>query len=203
MRTRLTMLLLTCAGLFPATLLAQDVKPAKEKPEDPVHEELRAFQKTLLEAIEKGDLERQLEHVHKDVVVTWQHGEVVRGHDALRDFYKKNVSQRKVFQGYKQQPTPTELTIMHGSDMGISYGTDVGRYKLTGMDFDLKNYWTLTLVKEGAQWKIASYHVSANVLDNPVLNTAKNWLYAVGGIALVVGLLLGLFIGRRRSRAPA
>jgi ketosteroid isomerase-like protein len=197
MNRRLTLLLMAWSAS--GALLAQDEKSPKGKAEDPVHEELRAFRKSLTEAIEKGDLERQLEHVHRDVVVTWQNGEVVRGHDNLREFYKKNVAQQKVFQGYKQPPMPTELTIMHGSDTGVSYGTSVAHYKLVGMDFDLKNHWTLTLVKDGGSWKIASYHVSANVLDNPVLNTAKNWLYWVGGIALVLGLLIGIFIGRRRA----
>src|SRR5438128_3561164 len=65
-----------------------------------------------------GDVDKQLEHVHKDVVVTWQNGEVVRGLDGLREFYKKNVAQQKVFQGYKEPPTPADLTILHGSDTG-------------------------------------------------------------------------------------
>jgi ketosteroid isomerase-like protein len=193
-------LLLLCGCLEPATLSAQEKSP-KGKAEDPIHDELRAFRASLLDAIDKGDLERQLEHVHKDVVVTWQNGEVVRGHEALREFYKKTISQDKVFRGYKKPPTPAELTILHG-DTGISFGDEVGQYKVKGMDFDLENHWTVTLVKDDGKWKIASYHVSANVLDNPVLNTAKNWLYWIGGIAFAIGLLVGIVIGRQRKRAP-
>jgi len=203
MKQRWTALLLTCICCAPAPLFAQAEKTTKDKAEDPVHDELRAFRKSLTEAVEKGDVDKQLAHVHKDVVVTWQNGEVVRGLDGLREFYKKNVAQQKVFQGYKEPPTPTELTILHGSDAGISYGTSVGTYKLVGVTFDLKNHWSATLVKDDGKWKIASYHVSANVLDNPLLNTAKNWLYAVGGGAFVIGLALGLLIGRRRKPAAA
>lgn len=203
MRNRLTVLLVTCACLLStSTLSAQNGKPAKDK-EDPAHEELRALRKSLTEAIVKGDAEAQLKHAHKDIVVTWQNGEVVRGVEALREFYKKNVSQQKIFQGYKKEPEPQELTILHGGDSGISYGTSIAHYKILGMEFDLTNHWTVTVVKEGGEWKIASYHVSANILDNPVLNAAKNWLYWVGGIAVVVGLLVGFLIGRRRARAAA
>ncbi len=61
-----------------------------------------------------------------------------------------------------------------------------------GMEFDLENRWTDTLVKEDGRWLIASYHVSANVLDNPVLSIAKKAAYWSGGIALVVGIVLGM-----------
>ncbi len=39
---------------------------------------------------------------------------------------------------------------------------------------------------------IASYHVSANILDNPVLSIAKKAVYWSGGIALLVGIFLGM-----------
>ena len=41
------------------------------------------------------------------------------------------------------------------------------------MEFDLENRWTAALVKEEGEWKLAAYHVSANVLDNAVLDIAK------------------------------
>ena len=71
---------------------------------------------------------------------------------------------------------------------GISYGTSVGKYHVLGKQFELKNHWSATLVKENGRWVIASYHVSGNILDNPLLDVAKGYLYWVGGIALVVGL---------------
>jgi ketosteroid isomerase-like protein len=205
MRSHRFLLLLACVCQAPAVLSAQEKKPAV-KAEAPAHDELRSLRKSLTDAIEKKDVDRQLEHVHKNVVVTWQNGEVVRGQDGLRDFYQKNVAQQKVFQGYKELPSPAELTILHsGDDTGISYGTSVGRYQLLGAEFELKNHWTATLIKEAGKWKIASYHVSANVLDNPLLGAAKNYLYTVGIIALVIGLLVGFLGGRfsGRSRQPA
>jgi ketosteroid isomerase-like protein len=180
--------------------LARAQAPEKEK-EDPAHDELRALRDGLLEAVREEDLDKQLRYVSKDVVVTWQNGEVVRGHDGLREFYRKNMQgDRKIFRGYSEPPTPAELTILYGGDAGISYGTEVGKYHVGGRDIELKNYWTATLVKQDGKWVIASYHVSNNVLDNPPLNAAKTNLYLVGGIAAAVGLVLGLLVARLRGR---
>ena len=107
-----------------------------------------------------------------------------------------------MFQGYKEGelPNPTDLTILYGDDTGISYGTSVGKYNVLGQNIELKNHWTATLVKEDGAWKVASYHVSGNILDNPLLNMAKGYLYWAGGVALVVGLLLGFLIGRMSAK---
>jgi uncharacterized protein (TIGR02246 family) len=183
---------------LPANLLGQaDKKAADEK----LHDELRAFRKSLIEAVNKGDLDAQLDHVTPDVVVTWQNGEVVKGRDNLRKFYEANVKQSQIFKGYVKEPEPADLTVLYGGDAGISYGTSVGRYSIVGMNFDLTNHWSATLTKDDGKWRIANYHVSANVLDNPVLNAAKNALYWVGGLAIVGGLLIGFFLGRVSARS--
>src|SRR5436309_2176224 len=82
-----------------------------EKDDESIHNELRALHKGLTDAVLKGDVEKQLSYVSKDVVVTWQNGEVVRGHQGLKEFLNKNqATQNKVFQGYKVPPTATDLT---------------------------------------------------------------------------------------------
>jgi hypothetical protein len=59
--------------------------------------------------------------------------------------------------------------------------------------------WTATLVKENGHWLLASYHVSANLLDNPLINAAKSGLYLAAGVALAAGLVLGLLVGKRKK----
>jgi ketosteroid isomerase-like protein len=169
-----------------------------------VHNELRALAKGLVDAVVKGDVEKQLSYATKDVVVTWQNGEVVRGHQGVRDFMKKNQgTASKVFKGYKVTPTPADLTILYGDDTGISYGTSVALYNVLGKEIELENHWSATLVKEEGRWLIASYHVSANILDNPLLSGAKSLAYSLGGVAFVVGLALGWLVFRKRAAATA
>lgn len=205
MKTHLFVLTMLGLGFVAAPLAAlENAVAPDEKPgaaENPVHAELREFRKGLTDAVLKGDLDRQLQHVSKDVVVTWQNGEVVRGHQGLKDFWQRNQGgASKVFQGYKTPPTPKELTILYG-DTGISYGTSVAQYNLLGQQIELENNWTATLVKEDGRWVIGSYHVSNNILDNPLFNAAKRYLYLAGGISLVVGIGLGFLISRFLGRA--
>ena len=106
---------------------------------------------------------------------------------------------KESFKGYKVPPTPDELTIFHGGDTGISFGETVAEYKLLGKNYELKSRWTATLVKVDGKWLLAGYHISMNVLDNAILTAAKSGLYLAAGVALVIGILLGRSLFKRRS----
>jgi ketosteroid isomerase-like protein len=164
--------------------------------EDPAHNELRTLRSEVIEAITKGDIDSVIRHVHSNVVVTWQNNEVCRGHEGLRDFF--NRMGKQTFRGYKVPPTPDELTILYGGDTGVSFGQTVAQYTLFGKEYDLKSRWTATLVKENGKWLLASYHISMNVLDNPLLNGAKQALFWAAGGALVAGLIVGWLVRRPR-----
>ena len=183
---------LAAAGLV-SGMACQNLNAA----EDPAHNELRALRTEVIEAITKGDFDAVVRHVHTNVVVTWQNTEVCRGHQGLREFF--NRMGKESFKGYKVPPTPDELTILHGGDTGISFGQTVAQYRILGKELELKSRWTATLVKENSRWLLASYHISMNVLDNPLLNAARSGLYLTGGVALVGGLVLGTLLGRRKS----
>lgn len=200
------LMLIALAALWPLPAHGQP-EAAEGEPvadEQAVHEELRELRRGLVEAIEERDFERQLTYAHDDIIVTWQHGQVVKGREGLLEFLKQGDSD--AFLGYTQPPTPTDLSILHGGDTAISYGTSVAHYRIVGREFDLTNHWSATLVKEGDQWKLANYHVSANLLDNPLLNAATGGLYWAGGLGLVVGLIIGVLataLTRRARKQPA
>jgi ketosteroid isomerase-like protein len=165
--------------------------------EDPAHNELRALRSEVIDAITKGDFDRVIRHVHTNVVVTWQNNDVCRGHQGLRDFF--NRMGKDTFKGYTVPPTPDELTILYGGDTGVSFGRTVAQYTILGKSIEMTSRWTATLVKEDGHWLLASYHVSANLLDNPLLKAAKSGLYLAGGVALAVGLILGWLVGKRKQ----
>jgi hypothetical protein len=180
----------------PAAPPAPSAAPASE---NSAHQELRNLRGKIVDAISKGDLDGVIENVHPNVVITWQNAEVCRGREGLREFYKRMGHQ--AFKGYKTPPTPDDLTILYGDDTGVSTGKSVGTYNLLGKTFEFENRWTATVVKENGRWLLAGYHVSLNALDNPIINTAKRSLYSVGGGGALIGLLLGLLMGRRRKAA--
>lgn len=182
-----TRAIVCCIGIMTAFVRAEV--------EDPAHAELRTLRTEIITAITSGDIDTVLTHVDPNVVVTWQDSEVCRGRQGLKDFFERMGKQS--FKGYKVPPTPDELTILHGGDMGISFGKTVANYKLLGQDFEITSRWTATLVKEDGKWMLAAYHISMNVLDNPLLNAAKRSLYIAAGAALVIGLLIGRILAKR------
>lgn len=165
--------------------------------EDPAHNELRALRTEVVEAITKGDFDSVIRHVHTNAVITWQNNEVCRGHQGLREFFGRMG--KETFKGYKVPPTPDELTILHGGNTGVSFGQTVAQYNLLGKEFELKSRWTATLVKENGRWLLAGYHVSMNVLDNPLINAAKGGLYLAAGAAAAGGLVVGWLLGKRKK----
>jgi ketosteroid isomerase-like protein len=165
--------------------------------EDPAHEELRTLRLAIIDAINKGDIDNVIKHVHPDAVITWQNSEVCRGQKGLKEFFERMG--KDSFKGYKVPPTPDELTIFHGGDTGISFGETVAEYHLLGKSYELKSRWTATLVKVDGKWLLAGYHISMNVLDNAILSAAKGGIYLAGGVALVIGILIGRILWKRRA----
>ncbi len=166
-------------------------------------DELLALREALIEAVLAGDVDKQIEYVHDNVVTTWQNNQVARGSDGLRNFMKEmNAGGQKVFQGYTVRPTSDEVMILEGGNTAIAFGKAVPHYKLMGLEFDLENRWTATLVKDDGKWRIAAYHVSGNILDNPVLTAAKKSVYWVGGISLAIGLLIGAIGAKVMGKKP-
>src|SRR5262249_51716113 len=90
-----------------------------------------------------------------------------------------------------------ELSVLHGGNTAISWGTLGDHYKLRdGTDVTMNSRWTATAVKEGDRWLLASYHASVGLFDKEVLRVAvKKTMYMFGGISLAVGLVVGLVVG--------
>jgi hypothetical protein len=201
MKTKLLLtLLLSCLHCIGA-----DVDPKVEA----AHNELRALRDGLMDAMNKGDIERELTFLHTNAVITWHNAEVSRGREGVRAYYNRLTGgPNKLVEKFTAELNVDELTILHGEHTGISFGSSVEHFKFTnGRNFDLKGRWTATLVKEGEKWLIGSLHVSTNIFDNAMLDMVKNRSLAAIGVMFVVGAALGgvigWLIGRRRKAAAA
>jgi ketosteroid isomerase-like protein len=184
----------------PAAGAPAPAAPKLTPEEEAIHNELRAMRDVMLKAIETGDVDTQLTLAHPNIVVTWQNGDVTRGHEGLKALLTKmKAEQGKVFLGYKQPPKFAELSILYGNT-AIAFGESIGRYTLLGKEVELTNKFTATLAKTDGKWLLTSYHVSNNILDNPLLNTAKSALMIVGALAGVVGVIVGFVLAKLMSR---
>ncbi|HET7219918.1 MAG TPA: nuclear transport factor 2 family protein [Vicinamibacterales bacterium] len=192
---------LTLATLGVVALLAGTGAPAQTG-EDPAHAELRTLRDELVDAVNKRDMPRLLQRLHPDVVVTWQNGEVSRRPDGVREYLTRMLEgANSIVEGFATAVTVDELTILHGGDTGVSFGSSRDRFALRGgQTFDLNSRWSATVVRRDGRWVIASFHASANLFDNPLLNGAKRLAVYAGVGALIAGLIVGLVIGRRRAR---
>jgi len=189
-------------ALSASPVFAQDATPAAE---NPVHEELRTVRAAALEAIATSNLEGLLAVCHPEVAFTTTNGEIARGHAPIKAYFNRMMTgPDKIVQSVKFGLETESLSVLHGEDTAIGYGSSTDTYTLTnGEEFVLKTRWSATLVKHEGKWVIASFHSSVNVFDNAILSGAKKMLPMVGGAAFVIALILGLLIGRRLGSKPA
>jgi ketosteroid isomerase-like protein len=159
------------------------------------------------DAMNARDIDSILEGVAKNVVFTTMNGDVVIGREGLRDYFDTMMTGPEA--RVKEVETHFEVdeltTLYNGFDasdqarFGIAYGHSNDRYVLAdGTEFEVKPRWSAALVRDPQGWKIANFHYSVNMFDNPVVHKMKGTLTLVGLGGLVVGLLLGFFVGRRR-----
>jgi ketosteroid isomerase-like protein len=180
-----------------------------------VHNELRQLRDEMLDAWKRRDIDALLSHVDPNIVVTWQNGDVSRGPDAIRKFYSEMLlGPDSILSNMDTKLTVDDLSVLHGPDTAIAFGSthddmtfrrSVGAGALlgAGKTLGLTSRWTATLVRKGGEWKVAAYHVSANVFSNPIQDLAVKAAGRVGAIGgFVVGAIVVLLVGwvRRRSR---
>lgn len=175
--------------------------PSPVSSDEATHDALRKLRDGLVEAVTAGDIERQLTYLHPNVVVTWLDGRVSRRREGVRDYWNTMMTgPDRVVAGFRLDLEVDELTILYGGDAGIAFGSSNQHFDLVrGPDVDVRVRWTATLVKEHDQWLVASFHTSSNLFDNPVVSKVKRMIPVATGVALVLGFLAGLLLGRRRA----
>jgi ketosteroid isomerase-like protein len=171
-----------------------------------------------MEAWQRRDLDAMLAHADPEIVVTWQNGEVSRGPAAIKQFYQTMFEDNGgLIADMKSEIKVDDLAILHGADTAIAFGSihDVMTFKKSltttfigaGDSLALDSRWSATLLRKNGTWKLASYHVSANVFSNPVMTLAVKSTQRVAGLGgLVVGILvvlIGMFVRRMMRKAPA
>lgn len=210
-------LILCCILLLSTGLSAQEASPtptpaetpaSAEKPENPAHNELRLMKNHMEDAMNARDIDSILEGVADEVVFSTMNGDVIRGKSEIKKYFEQMMTgpEAKVKE-VKTKFTVDKLTILYsGNDnpddasFGIAYGHSDDEYTLAdGTQFQVQPRWSAAMVRDGVSWKIANFHYSVNMFDNPVVSKVKSTLVLVGAGALLLGLVLGFLLGRRKS----
>jgi ketosteroid isomerase-like protein len=208
---------LTAGAADEVAAVAEPATAAPAAGDEATHDELRAMRDAILAAWEKRDLDAMLAHADPQVVVTWQNGEVSRGPAEVKKFYQSLFEDGGgLIADMKSELKVDDLAILHDPDTAVAFGSihDVITFRKSlaasfigaGDRLDLESRWSATLLRKNGEWKIASYHVSANVFSNPVMSLAVKSTRRVAALAgFLVGVVLVVLIVwiRRAARKPS
>ena len=178
---------------------------SSEATEDPAHNELRLLRQHMEDAMNARDIDSILEGVADDVVFTTMNDDVVRGKENIRTYFEKMMTGPDArVKDVKTKFEVDELTILYGEPdgtrFGVAYGHSEDEYTLAdGTKFQVQPRWSATMRRDDESWKIVNFHYSVNMFDNPVVDKAMGKIAMIGSGALVLGLLIGFFLGRRRA----
>ena len=199
---RVLALLLSC---FAAVASAQDSGTGElsEPRAEALHQELRELRATMERALNERDLDSIVANVTDDVLFTTMNGDVVRGPDAIREYFEKMLSgPDAVVETVTSSFEADDLSLLLEDDVAIAFGDSEDQYVLTnGMDFRVSARWSATMVRRDERWLIANFHYSTNMFDNPVLDAQRATLIKGSVAVALVALLVGFFVGRARGRS--
>lgn len=170
------------------------------------HAALRTLMSTAATALESRDPARisplLAEHfilVTEDQVI---HGSV---EDLRRSLDRWYGGSDPVLRSVTLTPTVDRPAEFLDERSAVASGTVVEHYTMAdGRAVDVQARWTSTLVRQDAGWRIASLQIGVNYLDNPLLAAAVakcRLMLALAIGALVLGLVAGWLVGRRRRAA--
>lgn len=166
------------------------------------HEALIALRDQFTEALNNRNFEAMKPLVSDSLTFISISNEKVEGIDGLEEYWNRLFNgEQSILKSISVSPKPDGPTIFEGDSVGISMGTSEDAFEFRGVGRrELTSRWTAIVRKENDSWKVSSVHMSANVLDNPVLDAAQK---AGGLVRLIIGLVVGVVIGallfRRKS----
>ncbi|MGC4049985.1 MAG: nuclear transport factor 2 family protein [Paludibaculum sp.] len=152
-------------------------------------------------AINAQDIEGMIAQMRPDCTVTWWNAEVSRGHDDIRAYYRKMVKDPGRY--ITRYTTSAKLGdharfVGTAGDVAVADGSMEDEFfPVIRGPFRLNSRWSTTVAKTGGEWKVVSLHLSSNVFTNQLITELTRALWYAGGAGLLIGGLIGWFLGRR------
>ncbi len=174
--------------------------------DEDIHNELRQAIALVESSINSGDYEKMLPVLSNDLRATPITQEFVHGKEGVVPYFKNWFGDDKFLKRLTISFTAdTETELSADRTWGVAYGKGLEKYILSdGRSYDFPTRWTATVVLEDGHWKIRTIHIGTDFIDNPLINEAKGAinkaLYGAGGGGLLIGLILGFFLFRRKAK---
>jgi ketosteroid isomerase-like protein len=181
-----------------------------EEPDHAIHEELRGLMREVVTAINTGQYDRMLPVLTENIEATSITQEVMSSRADVSKYFKEWFGPAGYMRQMEMKLDADKLTeLSSDKSWGLVRGKALEHYEAKDGDlFDFATRWTAVMVRDtDGKWRLRAIHFGTNNLDNPVLTKVKNTLIRNGAVGaalcLLVGLLVGWWIGRRRTNAPA
>ena len=184
------------AALFAAAFPA----PAQDQDQERDREQLRGLLEKTRDAINSGRFADLNPLFHDRFSATMINQDLATNREELQAFFEKWFEgEGAIIKKLTMHPVADEPTRIYDDRFGVARGSNTEIYELTnGKTYTLKARWTATMIKDQGNWKILAIHNGTNFLDNPLLEAAEVSVYYFGGGGLVLGVILGALVGRRR-----
>ncbi|MGH6608761.1 MAG: nuclear transport factor 2 family protein [Burkholderiaceae bacterium] len=197
MRATTWLAALTVALMATASVTAQEQRKAD-------HDQLRELLKRGAEALNTRKLDVMAPYLHPDFTVVTVDNRKLRGFPEFKQYWNNLFEgENAILKSIETKPEADELTRFLDDSAAITFGTSDDRYTFNDGDVrQMKSRWSAVVRKDADTWKLVSVHFSANVLDNPVLDVAKNAVrntaLIAGAIGVAIGLVAALLLRRRK-----
>ena len=162
---------------------------------------LRDLKAVYEKAVATKDLELIKPHLASDFSAVMITADEVKDYEGIKAYWKK-VEEFIGEGGTYTVAIEPDDTIFQG-ETAIAKGIAKEHVVRKGKAIDLVTKWTAIARKEEGKWKLVRIQATIDPVNNPIiieLNKGKLWL--AGGIAGVIGLLLGRILWSRRVPAP-
>jgi hypothetical protein len=159
------------------------------------HEALRALMKKCTDAMNANklsDLDGSVDSTFTAITVNHKK---LNFSEFKSEWAKLMTGDKAVLKKVDIKPTAAGLTEFLSPTVGVCHGVSVDTYTFTDGDVrTMTIMWTAVVRRVGQQWKLAAVHCSADLLNNPVLEASKGYIYKAGGAGAGAGLLVGLLL---------
>lgn len=157
------------------------------------HEQLRALLRTATDALNRRDFAALAPMFSDHCDITTVDGRSFTTLAAFKsyvdDLYATRIAKIEF------HPVADALTTFLDADTGVCVGSSTDTYTFRNGDSrTMTSRWTATVHRQNGQWKVAALHMSANILDNPVLDATKKTARLATGGAAVIGVIAGYII---------
>ena len=182
-------------GMFTNTV-STETASAQGSADEAIHNELRAVQRRLIEAVNKKDVDALFAEVSPNIEFTAMNNDHVKGIGPGRAYFSRMLTSSEKFLNNMSMTSEADALAELYADKQMAIATGIAKTHFDirgGLAFDVPLRWTATMERTSGSWKLAAVHFSADAGDNPLLTAATAfWKWAglaFAGLGIVAGFL--------------